>query len=432
MSKLISAFLICFITAGSALADGPAVDTGDTAWVLISTALVLLMTAPGLALFYSGMVRRKNVLGTLMQSFAVLCVVSIQWVLIGYSLSFGPDRMGLIGGFEFFGLSGVGQEPNPDYSATIPHQAFMLFQMMFAVITPALIAGAFAERMKFSAFLIFTLLWTTLVYDPLAHWVWGVGGWLRVLGALDFAGGAVVHISSGAAALAAALVLGKRKGYLTEIMPPHNLPLTVIGAGLLWFGWFGFNSGSALGANGLAATAFLTTNTAAAGAGLSWMSAEWLHRGKPTLLGLASGIVAGLVAITPAAGFVSPASSIIIGLAAGVLCYLSVAIMKPLLGYDDSLDAFGIHGVGGILGAVATGLFATTVVNTAGADGLFSGSGALLGKQLIAIGACFLYSFIISFVILKAVDMVMGLRVAKDDEVQGLDITQHSESGYSL
>jgi Amt family ammonium transporter len=431
MSKLVCAFFMCLIFATSALADG-GVDTGDTAWVLISTALVLLMTAPGLALFYSGMVRRKNVLGTLMQSFAVLCVVSIQWVLIGYSLSFGPDRLGLIGGFEYFGLSGVGQTPNADYAATIPHQAFMLFQMMFAVITPALIAGAFAERMKFSAFLVFTLLWTTLVYDPVAHWVWGVGGWLRVLGALDFAGGAVVHISSGAAALAAALMLGKRKGYLTEVMAPHNLPLTVIGAGLLWFGWFGFNSGSALGANGLAATAFLTTNSAAAGAGLSWMAAEWLHRGKPTLLGLASGIVAGLVAITPAAGFVSPVSSVLIGLAAGVICYLSVAIVKPLLGYDDSLDAFGIHGIGGIFGAVATGLFASTAINSAGADGLFSGSGALLGKQLIAIGASALYSFIVSVVILKAIDLVMGLRVAKEDEMQGLDITQHSESGYSL
>ena len=431
MLKLFSAFLICLFLTTDALADG-GVDTGDTAWVLVSTALVLLMTAPGLALFYSGMVRRKNVLGTLMQSFAVLCVVSIQWVLIGYSLAFGPDRLGLIGGFEFFGLMGVGQEANPDYAATIPHQAFMLFQMMFAVITPALIAGAFAERMKFSAFLIFTLLWTTLVYDPVAHWVWGVGGWLRVAGAIDFAGGAVVHISSGAAALAAALVLGKRKGYLTEVMPPHNLPLTVIGAGLLWFGWFGFNAGSALGANGLAATAFLTTNTATAGAGLSWMAAEWLHRGKPTLLGLASGIVAGLVAITPAAGFVGPGSSLIIGLAAGVICYVSVAIIKPLFGYDDSLDAFGIHGVGGIWGAVATGLFASTAINAAGAPGLFSGSGALLGKQLLAIGACFLYSFTITMVILKGMDMVMGLRVGKDEEMQGLDITQHSESGYSL
>ncbi|CAG1066874.1 Ammonium transporter [uncultured bacterium] len=431
MSKLFSAFLICLSLATDALADG-GVDTGDTAWVLVSTALVLLMTAPGLALFYSGMVRRKNVLGTLMQSFAVLCVVSIQWVLIGYSLAFGPDRLGLIGGFEFFGLNGVGQEPNPDYAATIPHQAFMLFQMMFAVITPALIAGAFAERMKFSAFLIFTLLWTTLVYDPVAHWVWGVGGWLRDFGAIDFAGGAVVHISSGAAALAAALVLGRRKGYMTEIMPPHNLPLTVIGAGLLWFGWFGFNAGSALGANGLAATAFLTTNTATAGAGLSWMAVEWLHRGKPTLLGLASGIVAGLVAITPAAGFVGPASSLLIGLAAGAICYVSVAIVKPLFGYDDSLDAFGIHGVGGIWGAVATGFFASTAINAAGAPGLFSGSGALLGKQLLAIGACFLYSFTITMVILKGLDMVMGLRVGKDEEMQGLDITQHSESGYSL
>lgn len=430
MSKLVTALLVCLLGASPAFAAD--IDTGDTAWVLVSTALVLLMTAPGLALFYSGMVRRKNVLGTIMQSFAVLCVVSIQWVVIGYSLSFGTDNYGLIGGLDFFGLSGVGQEPNPDYAATIPHQAFMLFQMMFAVITPALIAGAFAERMKFSAFLIFTLLWTTLVYDPVAHWVWGVGGWLRVLGALDFAGGAVVHISSGAAALAAALMLGKRKGYLTEAMAPHNLPLTVIGAGLLWFGWFGFNAGSALGANGLAASAFLTTNTAAAGAGLSWMFVEWIHRGKPTLLGLASGLVAGLVAITPAAGFVSAGASILIGLAAGIVCYASVAVIKPRLGYDDSLDAFGIHGVGGMFGAIATGLFATVAVNPAGADGLFYGSGALLGKQLIAIGASALYSFVVSIVILKVVDLLVGLRVAKDDEVQGLDITQHSENGYSL
>ncbi|HBG46323.1 MAG TPA: ammonia channel protein [Deltaproteobacteria bacterium] len=432
MKTMIWALVMLFLMPLTALADGPPpIDTGDTSWVLISTAFVLLMTAPGLALFYSGMVRRKNVLGTIMQSFAVLCIISIQWVLWGYSLAFGPDIGGLIGSLDWAGLAGVGADPNTDYAATIPHQAFMIFQMMFAVITPALIAGAFAERMKFSAFIIFTLLWTTLVYDPLAHWVWGVGGWLRALGALDFAGGTVVHISSGVAALAAALAMGKRKGYKTELMMPHNLPLTLIGAGLLWFGWFGFNAGSALGANGLAASAFLVTNTAAAAAALAWMAAEWLHRGKPTLLGLASGIVAGLVAITPAAGFVGPMPSIFLGAAAGVICYIAVTYIKPLLGYDDSLDAFGIHGVGGIWGAIATGLFASTAINSAGADGLFYG-GTLLVKQLIAVGASVGYAFVATFVLLKLIDWTVGLRVSSEDEVQGLDITQHSESGYSL
>ncbi len=414
-------------------ASAPKVDTGDTAWVLISTAMVLLMTAPGLALFYAGMVRRKNVLGTIMQSFVILCVVSIQWVLWGYSVSFGPDKWGgLIGGLEWIGLNGVGPTPYADYSATIPHQTFMLFQMMFAVITPALIAGAFAERMKFSAFLVFTILWTTIVYDPIAHWVWGMGGWLRNLGALDFAGGTVVHISSGVSALATALFIGKRKGYLTDSMAPHNLPLTVIGAGLLWFGWFGFNAGSALGANGLASSTFLATNTAAAGAALSWMIAEWAHRGKPTLLGLASGLVAGLVSITPASGFVGPVSSLVLGLAAGVICYIAVSFIKPLFGYDDSLDAFGIHGVGGIWGALATGLFATVAVNPAGANGLFFGDSALLWKQVIAVVASAVYSFVITLIILKVVDATIGLRVAQEDEVMGLDLTQHSESGYTM
>ncbi|MBI5454793.1 MAG: ammonium transporter [Deltaproteobacteria bacterium] len=420
----------------SALAEeaaaAPSIDTGDTAWVLISTALVLLMTAPGLALFYSGMVRRKNVLATIMQSFVILCVISIQWVLWGYSVSFGPDKWGLFGGLEWIGLKGVGVEPYPDYAATIPHQAFMIFQMMFAVITPALIAGAFAERMKFSAFLVFTILWSTFVYDPIAHWVWGVGGWLRILGALDFAGGTVVHISSGVSALATALYIGKRKGYMTEVMAPHNLPLTVIGAGLLWFGWFGFNAGSALGANGLATSAFVVTNTAAAAAALSWLFAEWIHRGKPTLLGLASGLVAGLVSITPASGFVGPVAAIVLGLLAGVICYISVSYMKPLFKYDDSLDAFGIHGVGGIWGALATGIFATVAVNAAGADGLIYGSAALLGRQVIAIIASGAYSFIVTLIILKVVDLILGLRVCHEDEVQGLDLTQHSESGYNL
>lgn len=437
MLKKISLLMFLYLIAPlSAFAEeaaaAPKIDTGDTAWVLMSTAMVLLMTAPGLALFYSGMVRRKNVLGTLMQSFVILCVISIQWVLWGYSVSFGPDKWGLFGGLEWAGLQGVGLEPYPDYAATIPHQAFMIFQMMFAVITPALIAGAFAERMKFSAFLVFTILWSTFVYDPIAHWVWGIGGWLRVLGALDFAGGTVVHISSGVSALATALYIGKRKGYMTEIMAPHNLPLTVIGAGLLWFGWFGFNAGSALGANGLATSAFVVTNTAAAAAALSWLIAEWAHRGKPTLLGLASGLVAGLVAITPASGFVGPVSAIVIGLAAGVICYLAVSLVKPLLKYDDSLDAFGIHGIGGIFGALATGVFATVAINPAGADGLLFGSAALLGKQVVAIVASGAYSFIVTLIILKIVDVTIGVRVSNEDEVQGLDLTQHSESGYTM
>jgi Amt family ammonium transporter len=391
------------------------------------------MTAPGLALFYAGMVRKKNVLGTLMQSFALLAMISIQWVLWGYSLSFGPDIGGFIGGLDWLGLKGVGLEPNPDYAGTIPHQAFMIFQMMFAVITPALITGAIAERMKFSAFLVFSIIWVTVVYDPIAHWVWGVGGWLRNLGALDFAGGTVVHISSGISALAAAIVLGRRKGYPHELIAPHSLPMTVIGAGLLWFGWFGFNAGSALGANGLATNAFVVTNTAAAGAALSWMFIEWSHRGKPTMLGVASGLVAGLVAITPASGYVGVVSAIIIGASAGVICYLSVSFLKPLFGYDDSLDAFGIHGVGGTFGAVATGLFASLAVNPAGADGaFFGGGGALLGKQFIAILASGAYSFVLTFIILKVIDRVMGIRVSAEEEVQGLDLTQHSESGYNL
>ena len=331
----------------------PKVDTGDTAWVLISTALVMLMT-PGLALFYGGMVRRKNVLGTIMQSFIALGVMTILWVLYGYSLSFGPDVGHIIGNLDWIGLKGVGLEPNPDYAATIPHQAFMIFQMMFAVITPALITGAIAERFKFSTYLVFLVLWATFVYFPLAHWVWGVGGWIRNLGALDFAGGLVVHISSGVSALAAAIVVGKRKGYGREPMMPHNITMTLIGAALLWFGWFGFNGGSAVASGSLATSAFVVTHIATAAAALSWMFAEWKHRGKPTALGAASGAVAGLVAITPASGFVGPMSSVIIGLAAGVICYLAINL-KSKFGYDDSLDVVGVHGVGGTWGAIATG-----------------------------------------------------------------------------
>lgn len=417
--------------AAPAVAPAPAkIDTGDTAWVLVSTALVMLMT-PGLALFYGGMVRKKNVLGTILQSFIALGIITIQWVLIGYSLSFGPDKGGMLGGLEWLGLSGVGLEPNADYAATIPHQAFMIFQMMFAIITPALISGAFAERMKFSAYLIFITLWAFIVYDPVCHWVWAVGGWIRNKGALDFAGGTVVHISSGVTALAAALVIGKRKGYGTEHMAPHNLPTTLIGAALLWFGWFGFNGGSAVASGALATSAFVVTHIATAAATLSWMIAEWVQRGKPTALGAASGAVAGLVAITPASGFVGPVSSIIIGLGAGVICYMAVSLVKPMFGYDDSLDAFGVHGVGGTFGALATGLFASKAINSAGADGFFFGNPSLLWTQIVAVVVVAAYAFVVSLILLKVVDWTIGLRVTTEDEVEGLDLSQHGESAYT-
>jgi ammonium transporter, Amt family len=407
----------------------PKLDSGDTAWVLVSAALVLLMTAPGLALFYGGMVRQKNALATLMQSFIILALISVQWVLWGYSLAFGPDKGGIIGGLEWVGLANVGPAPNPDYGATIPHTAFMLFQMMFAVITPALITGSFAERKKFSTFLVFILVWATVVYDPLAHWVWGVGGWLRNLGALDFAGGTVVHISSGISALAAALIIGKRKGYGHQPMPPHNLPLTVMGASLLWFGWFGFNAGSALAANGLAAHAFTTTNTATAAAALGWMFTEWTSRGKPTVLGAASGAVAGLVAITPAAGFVTPMAAILIGAVAGFVCY-QACNLNARLGYDDSLDVVGVHGVGGTWGALATGIFATKLVNEGGGDGLLYGNPKQLWIQLLAVLVTWVLGFVMTTIILKVLDGVMGLRVSDEEEVAGLDLSQHSETAY--
>ncbi|MDI6744808.1 MAG: ammonium transporter [Thermodesulfovibrionales bacterium] len=408
----------------------PKVDTGDTTWVLISSALVMLMT-PGLALFYGGMVRRKNVLGTIMQSFIALGVITILWVLYGYSLSFGPDKGHIIGGLEWAGLKGVGLDPNPDYAATIPHQAFMIFQMMFAVITPALITGAFAERFKFKAYLLFLILWATVVYFPLAHWVWGVGGWIRELGALDFAGGLVVHISSGVSALAAAIIVGKRRKHGVEQMAPHNLTMTLLGAALLWFGWFGFNGGSAVASGSLATSAFVVTHIATAAAVLSWMFAEWIHRNKPTALGAASGAVAGLVAITPASGFVGPMPALVIGLVAGVLCYMAVNL-KARLGYDDSLDAVGVHGVGGTWGAIATGLFASKLINSAGNDGLFYGNALLLLNQIISVGAAWIYSFAATLVILKVLDWTVGLRVSEEDEADGLDLSQHGESGYTL
>lgn len=408
----------------------PKVDTGDTTWLLISSALVMLMT-PGLALFYGGMVRQKNVLGTIMQSFIALGVITIQWVLYGYSLAFGPDIGGVIGSLDWIGLRGVGLNPHPEYSPTVPHQAFMIFQMMFAVITPALITGAFAERFKFNTYLVFLVLWATFVYDPLAHWVWGVGGWIRNLGALDFAGGLVVHISSGMAALVATLVVGKRKGYMEEPMPPHNLTMTLLGAALLWFGWFGFNGGSAIASGSLATSAFVVTHISTAAAALSWMIAEWRYRGNPTVLGAASGAVAGLVAITPASGFVGPLSAILIGLVAGLLCYLAINL-KAKLRYDDSLDVVGVHGVGGTWGALATGLFASKAINSAGNDGLFFGNPSLLGIQALTVLVTWIYSFVVTLILLKILDSTMGLRVSEEHELNGLDLSQHGESGYSF
>lgn len=402
----------------------PKIDTGDTAWLLMSSALVLCMTLPGLALFYGGLVRKKNVLGTIMHTMVILCLISLLWVLCGYSLAFGPDVGGLIGGLEWIGLQGVGLEPSPTYASTVPHQVFMFFQLMFAAITVALITGSVAERMKFKALLLFTVLWSLLIYTPLAHWVWG-GGWLAKLGALDFAGGAVVHISSGFGALVCAVMLGKRKGFGADPMPPHDLPMTVLGAGLLWFGWFGFNAGSALGANGVAAAAFLATHTAASAGGLSWMVAEWVHRGKPTVLGVASGVVAGLATVTPAAGFIGPMSALLIGLVAGTVCYVAV-VWKMRLGYDDSLDVVGIHGVGGFMGILATGLFASI-----GAQGLFFGNAGQFGIQVVLALVTLTFSVLGTYLILKIVDVTVGLRVSAQDEEMGLDLSQHNERAYS-
>ena len=418
------------VPASPAAVQAAKIDTGDTAWILISTALVMLMT-PGLAMFYGGMVRSKNVLGTIMHSFIAIALVSLQWILFGYSLSFGPDVKGFIGDFSWAGLANVGLTPNADYAPTIPHLLFMAYQMMFAVITPALISGAVAERMKFSTFLIFTIAWTTIVYDPVAHWVWGTGGWLKGLGVLDFAGGIVVHATSGFSALAAALYIGKRKGFLREHMPPHNLPLTVLGAGLLWFGWFGFNAGSALTSGTLATMAFLTTHTAAASATVTWSLVEWFHRGKPTMFGAATGSIAGLATITPAAGFVGPMPAMFIGIAAGLLCYTALNA-KTKFQYDDSLDAFGVHGVGGTVGTLMAGLFASVAINAAGANGAFFGNPKQFFIQAGAVALVAIYSFVASFVMLKALDAAMGLRVESEQETEGLDISQHGEAGYAL
>ena len=408
-------------------------NSGDTAWLLVSTALVMLMT-PGLALFYGGMVQGKNVLSTFMHSFLALGIVTIQWVLIGYTFVFGESQGGWIGGLDFAALSGVTADGPPPIPAgqTVPHLLFMMYQGMFAVITPALISGAFAERMKFSAFCLFTILWTTLVYDPIAHWVWNPEGWLAKLGALDFAGGTVVHLSSGVSALVVALMLGKRLGYPSTRHPPHNLTMTVLGAGLLWFGWFGFNAGSALTAGSLATTAFVNTQIAAAAGAVAWAVIEAARMKKATMLGVASGLVAGLVAVTPAAGFVSPIGALAIGGIAGVACFGGV-LLKNRFGYDDALDAFGVHGIGGAAGAVLTGVFATAALTgDAIGGGLIAGNARLVGVQLLGVVAAAAYAVIVTVVILKVVKATVGLRVEPEAEHEGLDGTLHGESGYSL
>jgi Amt family ammonium transporter len=435
MISVASAGAMLLLATGAWAQEGaPKIDSGDTAWMLVSSALVLLMTAPGLALFYGGLVRTKNVLNLLAQSFVLVALISIQWVLWGYSLAFGPDISGVVGSLAHVGLAGVGVEPAP-LAPTIPHQLFMAYQMMFAIITPALITGAFAERMKFSAFLVFSLLWATLVYDPLAHMVWGGGLIGATWGALDFAGGTVVHISSGISALVCALVIGKRLGYGSDPMPPHNLPFTVTGAALLWFGWFGFNAGSALASNGLAVSAFVATNTATAAATLSWMFAEWLSRGKPTVLGMASGAVAGLVAITPASGFVTPLAALAIGIVAGVLCYAACNLKSVLGYYDDALDVVGVHGVGGTWGAIATGLFATKEINSIVTNEglLVSGSTTLLGSQVLATLLTYGLAIVGSLICLGIAGAVCGgIRVDEDAEFSGLDLSQHSENAYVM
>jgi Amt family ammonium transporter len=434
IQRIVLLFVLLIVPAVSVLAQAPAadaapkIDTGDTAWMLASAALVLFMTIPGLFLFYGGLVRSKNVLGMFMQNFVLVGLVTIQWIVIGYSIAFA-NGSSFLGGLQWAGLSGVGAAPNADYAATIPHQTFMFYQLMFAIITPALMTGAFAERMKFSVFVVFSLLWATLIYDPLAHWVWGVGGFLRTMGALDFAGGTVVHISAGMSALVAVLIMGKRVGYGRVPMAPHNLPFAVIGAAMLWVGWFGFNAGSALGANGLASSAFMATHTAASMAALGWMVAEWFKTGKPTMLGAASGAVAGLVAITPASGFVTPLAAVVIGLIAGVICY-SACFMKALFGYDDSLDVVGVHGVGGILGAVLTGVFASKAINPAGNDGLLYGNPSLVVTQLTAVAVTIVFAVVGTSVILLVLKAVMGLRVSEQEERMGLDLSQHNENAY--
>jgi Amt family ammonium transporter len=401
------------------------VDAGDTAWILVSAALVMLMT-PGLGFFYAGLSRRKNVINLLTQCFISVAVVTVVWTLWGYSLAFGPDAGGYVGRLDWMFLRGVGGEPNTDYAPTIPHSAFMLFQLMFAIITPALVVGAFAERLRFSTFLIFLVAWSTFVYSPIAHWVWGVGGWLRTLGALDFAGGTVVHISSGVSALVAALVVGRRIDYGSGGFEPSNPAYVILGAALLWFGWFGFNGGSALASNGLASNAFMVTQLAAAMAALSWMLLGWAHRGKASSIGAASGAVAGLVAITPASGFVGPQAALVIGGVAGILCYIGVNV-RGRLGVDDSLDVWGVHGVGGTWGALATGIFADTAINPAASNGLLLGNPSLLAVQAAGVAATWAYAGAVTWLLLKLLDLTIGLRVKPSEELIGLDITQHGE-----
>lgn len=423
-----SIIALLLFSAPALAADTPKVDSGDTAWVLISSALVMLMT-PALGLFYGGMVRKKNALSTIMFSFAILALISVQWVLFGYSLAFGPDVGHVIGNLNWFGLNGVGQMPNADYAATIPAMAYMIFQAMFAIITVALISGAFVERIKFSAFMLFSLLWATLVYDPIAHWVWGAGGWLRNLGALDFAGGTVVHISSGVSALAIAFVIGSRKGFGKQPMEPHNIPMVVLGAAILWFGWFGFNGGSAVASNGLATSAFVVTNTAAGAAALVWTMLSWYHK-RPSVLGAATGGVVGLVAITPASGFVTPLAAIAIGAIAAVISYYAM-LFRGRQTVDDSLDVWACHGLGGTWGAIATGIFATVAVNSAGANGLLYGNPGQFVTQLIAVGVVWVYAFVMTVILAKVIDKAIGLRVADEEESVGLDISQHAEKAYS-
>jgi len=401
------------------------INSGDTAWVLMSTALVILMT-PAVGFFYGGMVRKKNILSTIMMCLAILMVISIQWVLFGYTLAFGPTVKGLIGNLKWLGLIGVGQTPDVNYAATIPALVFMMFQAAFAIVTPSLIVGAFVERIRFASFLIFSFIWATIVYDPVAHWVWGVGGWLRALGTLDFAGGSVVHITAGLSALAIALIIGKRKGYGKDNMEPSNIPIVVLGAVLLWFGWFGFNGGSALAANGLAASAFVATNTAGAAAAIVWMILSWLHR-RPSVLGVATGAIAGLAAVTPASGFVDPLSAIVIGAVASVISYY-VIVLRMTIRIDESLDVFACHGMGGMWGMLATGIFASKAINLAGADGLIHGNIALLGTQAFAVAVIATFSFVLTLIIAKFVDLLIGLRVKDNEEMVGLDISQHAES----
>jgi Amt family ammonium transporter len=404
------------------------INAGDTAWVLISAGLVMLMT-PALAFFYGGMVSRKNILAILMNCFACLSIVLLIWVVYGYSLAFAPGNS-FIGGLQWSGLKNIGFAPHPDYGPTIPHTAFVIFQAMFAVITPAVIIGSLVERIKFSAFLVFVVFWLTLVYIPICHMVWGSGGWFRSMGLLDFAGGTVVEINCGVAGLVSALFLGKRIGLTRPTL--HNIPFVVLGGGLLWFGWLGFNAGSALAANGIAANAFLTTNVSAAAAGLSWAAIEWVSTGKPTMFGSISGVIAGLVAITPACGFVDPLSAIFIGLVVGAISFIAVSVIKQKFGYDDSLDAFGVHGIGGFWGMIATGIFATTAVNPSGANGLLMGNAALLKVQVLAACVTVVYCAVVTAAICFIVDKIIGMRVRPEDEIMGLDLTQHHERAYTI